>query len=122
MSPATCGGGGTANVCGSGGNLVWKKANLTYFTSYPDPGSEECIKYNGCMWAGQFAFVDGKQSESWVKANNIAAIHEKDAEQVQAEDPAPAAGQQADRRQGLRHVLGLATAAAAAPRTPSRTV
>ncbi|HXU82477.1 MAG TPA: hypothetical protein VN914_13840, partial [Polyangia bacterium] len=79
-SPATCGGGGTPNVCGtSGGSLVWKKANLTWFTSYPDPNSEECIKFNGCMWAGQFAFVDGTQPKSWVMAHNIAAVHEKDA-------------------------------------------
>ena len=79
-SPATCGGGGTANVCGtSGGNLVWKKANLTWFTSYPDPNSEECIKFNGCMWAGQFAFVNGTQTKAWVMAHNIAAVHEKDA-------------------------------------------
>jgi hypothetical protein len=63
---------------GSGGG-VWMKANLTNFTSYPAPNSEECIVYNGCMWAGQFAFVSGTMPESWVKANNIAAIHEKDA-------------------------------------------
>jgi hypothetical protein len=55
-----------------------RKANLTWFESYPDPGSEECIKYNGCTWAGQFAAVNGKQPESWVKANNICAVHEKD--------------------------------------------
>jgi hypothetical protein len=65
--------GGTGGAPG-----VWQKANLTNFTSYPDPGSDECITYNGCMWAGQFAFVSGKQPESWVMANNIAAIHEKD--------------------------------------------
>jgi hypothetical protein len=59
-----------------GGN--WSRANLTNFESYPDPNSDECIKYNGCMWAGQFAFVDGKQPESWVRAHNICAIHEKD--------------------------------------------
>lgn len=58
---------------------TWKKANLTNYTSYPDPGSEECIKYNGCEWAGYFAFVNGKQSESWVKNNNIIAVHSKDA-------------------------------------------
>lgn len=65
--PVTTGGGGTT-----------RKANLTWFTSYPDPGSEECIEYNGCTWAGQFAALDGKQPESWVKANNIAAVHERD--------------------------------------------
>lgn len=55
-----------------------RKADLTWFESYPDPGSEECIKYNGCAWAGQFAAVNGKQPESWVAANNICAVHEKD--------------------------------------------
>ncbi len=58
--------------------LQWKTANLTWFESYPDPGSEECIAYNGCTWAGQFAGLSGKQPESWVRANNIAAIHSKD--------------------------------------------
>jgi len=54
------------------------KANMTWYTSYPDPKSEECIKYNGCKWAGQFAALPDKMPESWVKANNIIAIHEKD--------------------------------------------
>jgi hypothetical protein len=54
--------------------LSWKTANKTNYTSYPDPGSEECIKYNGCMWAGQFAACDGKKSESWVSQHNIAAF------------------------------------------------
>jgi hypothetical protein len=62
-------------------NLTWRRANLTHFTSYPDPGSDECINYNGCMWAGYFAFVNGKQPKSWVAANNIAAIHSRDAGQ-----------------------------------------
>jgi hypothetical protein len=61
------------------GNLVWRSANLTNFTSYPDPGSEECTEYNGCMWAGQFAFVDGKQPLQWVMSHNIIAVHERDA-------------------------------------------
>jgi hypothetical protein len=59
----------------------WQTANLTNFESYPDPNSEECIKYNGCTWAGQFAALNGKQPESWVKANNIAAVHSKHFEQ-----------------------------------------
>jgi hypothetical protein len=58
--------------------ITWRNANLTWFTSYPDPGSEECIEYNGCTWAGYFAALDGQQPESWVAANNIAAVHEKD--------------------------------------------
>jgi hypothetical protein len=69
--------GGTVPPVTPPGGYTWKKANLTWFTSYPDPGSEECIKYNGCTWAGYFAGVSGKQPESWVKANNIIAVHEK---------------------------------------------
>ncbi len=60
--------------------LVWRTATLTNYTSYPDPGSDECINYNGCTWAGYFAALDGKQPESWVRANNIAAVHGKDFE------------------------------------------
>lgn len=65
------------------GNEVWRIANLTNFESYPDPNSDECINYNGCLWAGQFAFVNGVQPLSWVQANNIIAIHSKDAGQYQ---------------------------------------
>jgi hypothetical protein len=79
-APGTGGSGSLDAAPGTGGTSgTWMKANLTNFTSYPDPGSEECIVYNGCMWAGQFAFVAGTQSESWVMSHNIAAIHEKDA-------------------------------------------
>ncbi len=56
----------------------WRQANLTWYTSYPDPGSEECIVYNGCQWAGYFAGVNGKMTEEWVAAHNIAAVHGKD--------------------------------------------
>jgi hypothetical protein len=65
---------GTAGADG----LVWRKANLTWYESYPDPNSEECIKYSGCTWAGQFAALDGVQPESWVQGNNIASVHSKD--------------------------------------------
>ncbi|HUQ01933.1 MAG TPA: RICIN domain-containing protein [Kofleriaceae bacterium] len=61
------------------GDLQWRNANLTNFTSYPDPGSDECENYNGCMWAGYFAFVDGQMPESWVSSHNIAAVHSRDA-------------------------------------------
>jgi hypothetical protein len=64
-----------------GGDLEWHQANLTNFTSYPDPGSDECENYNGCMWAGYFAFVDGQKSESWVMQHNIAAVHSRDADE-----------------------------------------
>jgi hypothetical protein len=94
------GGGGGGGVGGSGGGggggggdsspdmsvpmdggapLVWNKANLTNFESYPDPDSPECKEFNGCMYEGQFAFVDGQQSEAWVMAHNIIAVHSKDA-------------------------------------------
>lgn len=53
--------------------LTWKTARKTWYESYPDPGSEECVKYNGCLWAGQFAACEGKRSEEWVKQRNIAA-------------------------------------------------
>ncbi|MGS2739991.1 hypothetical protein [Sinomicrobium sp. M5D2P17] len=57
---------------------TWRQANLTNFTSYPEPGSEECEDYNGCLWAGYFAFVDGKMPESWVESHNIIAVHSRD--------------------------------------------
>lgn len=77
-------------ACGSSGHKKFKlvpvgtsitplrKSSLTWFESYPDPGSTECLEFNGCTWAGQFAALDGKQPESWVRANNIAAVHERD--------------------------------------------
>lgn len=76
------GSGGSSGTAGTGNTsgLVWKQANLTHFTSYPDPGSDECVNYNGCTWAGYFAGVEGKQSEEWVKSHNILAVHSKDFE------------------------------------------
>jgi hypothetical protein len=81
--------GGSTGSMGTGGtgtplplppNAVWRRANLTNFESHPDPGSEECVHYGGCTWAGQFAFVSGKQTEAWVMNHNIAAVHAKDAD------------------------------------------
>lgn len=62
------------NDCGSS----WYRANLTHYESYPDPGSDECVLYNGCTWAGQFYGLPDKKPESWVMVNNIAAVHLKD--------------------------------------------
>lgn len=62
------------NDCGS----AWYRANLTNYESYPAPGSDECVIYNGCLWSGYFYGISGKQPESWVMANNIAAVHLKD--------------------------------------------
>ncbi len=54
--------------------LAWKTAHKTNYESYPDPGSEECVEYSGCTWAGQFAACDGKKSKAWVEAHNIASF------------------------------------------------
>ncbi|XP_037046948.1 uncharacterized protein LOC119081817 [Bradysia coprophila] len=79
----------TSAVCGimensSGGSpSEWNRADLTNYESYPDPNSDECLNYNGCLWAGYFAFVSGQQPETWVRANNIIAVHSKDAAKYQ---------------------------------------
>ena len=62
-------------------NLEWREANLTNFESYPDPNSEECEEFNGCTWAGRFAFVEGKQTEEWVMMHNIVAVHSRDGDE-----------------------------------------
>jgi len=59
-------------------DTVWHQANLTWYTSWPEPDSEECIEYNGCTWAGYFAGVEGQMTEEWVSQHNIIAVHEKD--------------------------------------------
>lgn len=62
----------------------WKRAKNTYYNSYPsccpespnyDPsaGKSECQNYNGCKWAGQFAY-GGKKSADYVKSNNIVSF------------------------------------------------
>jgi hypothetical protein len=63
---------GAGAGCDSPG-LTWKSARKTWYTSYPDPGSEECIKYSGCEYAGQFAACNDTKPESWVEAHNIVA-------------------------------------------------
>lgn len=67
------GSGGTGQGACEDPDLIWRSARKTNYTSYPDPNSEECIEYNGCMWAGQFAACSGVKSEAWVAAHNIAA-------------------------------------------------
>ena len=59
-------------------DTVWNKAHLTWYTSWPEPGSEECEDYNGCTWAGWFAGLNEQQTEEWVSQHNIIAVHEKD--------------------------------------------
>ncbi len=74
----------TANTQSCAGDLKadadkgWNKANLTYYTSYPEKGSKECHKYNGCKWAGRFSAISGKRSKEWVQSHNIIAVHSKD--------------------------------------------
>ena len=53
--------------------LVWRSANKTNYESYPDPGSPECIEFNGCTWEGQFAACDDKRPEAWVMSHDIVA-------------------------------------------------
>ena len=59
-------------------DTVWHQANLTWYTSWPEPDSEECIEYNGCTWAGYFAGIEDQMTEEWVSQHNIIAVHEKD--------------------------------------------
>ena len=59
-------------------DTVWNRAYLTWYISWPDPGSEECVKYNGCEWSGYFAGLEDQQTEQWVSEHNIISIHEKD--------------------------------------------
>jgi hypothetical protein len=62
-----------ATAC-AGASLVWHPASKTSYTSYPEPGSEECIKYSGCLYEGQFTACKGKHARSWVQAHNIVAV------------------------------------------------
>lgn len=62
--------------------LTWSKAEMTWYESYPEPGSEECIKYNGCFWEGKFSyFGDEKKPLDWVANTHILSVHSKDFEQ-----------------------------------------
>ena len=68
--------GGKAEQRCADSSLVWRTANKTNYTSYPEPGSEECIFYNGCYWEGKFTACGDarKMPESWVESINIAAV------------------------------------------------
>jgi len=55
--------------------LVWQSGKKTHYTSYPEPGSEECIKYSGCKYQGLFSACGSqRKSLDWVKKHNIAAF------------------------------------------------
>jgi hypothetical protein len=65
---------GAPLTCESPG-LVWKTGNKTNYISYPDPGSEECIKYSGCKYMGMFAACgERRMPKAWVASHNIAAF------------------------------------------------
>ena len=77
-SSTSTSGSGTAtstatNRCEAPG-LVWKTANKTEFTSYPAPGSEECIKYSGCLYEGMFAGCGPTMPQSWVQSHDIVSV------------------------------------------------
>lgn len=55
-------------------SLVWHSGNKTNYESYPDPGSEECIEFNGCEYVGMFAECENTMPERWVMAHDIAAV------------------------------------------------
>jgi hypothetical protein len=59
--------------CAAAG-LVWKTANKTEFTSYPAAGSEECIKYSGCLYEGMFAGCGPTMPISWVQSHDIVSV------------------------------------------------
>jgi len=75
---APVGGAPAGGGAGAPAELEWRLANLTHYESYPDPNSEECLEYNGCTWAGQFAALDGVMPEAWVMEHDIAAVHGDD--------------------------------------------
>lgn len=54
--------------------LVWHSGNKTNYESYPDPGSEECIEFNGCEYVGMFSECENTMPERWVMAHDIAAV------------------------------------------------
>jgi hypothetical protein len=66
-------GGSSASRCNAPG-LVWKTGAKTNFTSYPAPGSPECILYSGCLYQGQFAACNQTETEAWVAAHDIVAV------------------------------------------------
>lgn len=62
-------------TCADTPGLVWKTANTTHYESYPDPNSEECIKYSGCKYQGQFQMCGNVvKPETWVASHNIVAF------------------------------------------------
>lgn len=55
-------------------DLTWRTGMKTYYESYPEPGSEECVEFNGCKYQGQFAACENTMPERWVAAHDLAAV------------------------------------------------
>lgn len=55
-------------------SLVWHSGNKTTYESYPDPGSPECVEFNGCEYLGEFAACENTMPEPWVMAHDIVAV------------------------------------------------
>lgn len=51
-------GGSSTSGCPAG----WAAANGSIYSSWPMPGSQECVKYEGCRWAGQFSAISATGS------------------------------------------------------------
>lgn len=75
---ATCNNNAAAPADHAGGQ--WHTANITTFSSYPDPNEFECPTAENCPWMGQFKALPEKKSASWVQNNNIVAVHSDDYE------------------------------------------
>jgi hypothetical protein len=67
-------GGASGTDCASTPGLTWKTARKSWYTSYPAPGSKECIVYSGCQYQGMFQACSGVKSKAWVMSHNIAAF------------------------------------------------
>lgn len=56
-------------------SLNWRSGYKTWYESYPEPGSEEWIDFNGGEYVGLFeaCWRSGRKSEAWVAGHNIVA-------------------------------------------------
>jgi len=64
----------TSNATCDAPGLVWHSGNKTTYTSYPTPGSEECIEFSGCEYQGQFSECANTMPEAWVRDHDIVAV------------------------------------------------
>lgn len=72
---AGCAGEESDDPCAAAG-LDWQPARKTEYESLPEPGTAECVDYNGCQWAGTFAACYSGQPKTmdWVQSHNIVAV------------------------------------------------